>query len=48
MKPGKTGIARIIAAAGYSVQGLKAAFEHEAAFRQDLLINLIGFPLAFW
>lgn len=48
MKPGKTGIARIIAAAGYSWLGFKAAFKHEAAFRQELLLSLILIPLAFW
>ncbi|MCF6195030.1 MAG: diacylglycerol kinase [Kangiellaceae bacterium] len=47
-KPGKTGIARIFAAAGYSLKGLKAAWVHEEAFRQELLIALIGVPLAFW
>ena len=29
MKPGKTGFARIIAAGGYSWQGLIAAFKHD-------------------
>ena len=40
-KPGKTGIARIIAATGYSMQGLKAAWQNEAAFRQELLLALL-------
>lgn len=48
MKPGKKGIARIFDAAGYSIQGLKAAFRHEAAFRQELLLFLVLFPLSFW
>ena len=48
MKPGKTGIARIIAAAGYSWLGLKAAFINEAAFRQELLLFFILAPAAFW
>lgn len=47
MKPGKTGLARLLAAAGYSWQGLKAAYRHEAAFRQELLLVLVGVPLAF-
>jgi diacylglycerol kinase (ATP) len=38
MKPGKTGIARIIDATGYSFKGISAAFRHEAAFRQELLL----------
>lgn len=48
MKPGKTGIARIIAAAGYSWQGLSAAYQHEAAFRQELILGLFLVPLAIW
>lgn len=48
MKPGKTGLARIIAAGGYSWQGLSAAFKHEAAFRQELLLAIILIPAAFW
>jgi len=48
MKPGKTGLARIIDAAGYSWQGLTAAYQHEAAFRQELLLVLILLPFVFW
>lgn len=36
---GKTGIRRIINAAGYSLDGFKAAYCHEAAFRQVLWLN---------
>jgi len=48
MKPGNTGLTRIIKAGGYSWQGFKAAFRYEAAFRQELLLALILLPLAFW
>lgn len=48
MKPGKTGISRIIDAAGYSWLGLQAAFKHEAAFRQELLLMMILLPAAIW
>jgi len=48
MKPGKTGIARIIAAAGYSMQGFTAAFQHEAAFRQELFLTIVLVPVALW
>ena len=48
MKPGKSGIARIIDAAGYSWLGLKAAYKYEAAFRQEALLLLILVPMAFW
>jgi len=37
-KTGATGITRIINAAGYSWLGFKAAFKHEAAFRQELAL----------
>ena len=47
-KPGKTGIARIIKASQYSWQGLRAAWQHEAAFRQELMLAVIGVPLAVW
>lgn len=36
---GKTGIRRIIKAAGYSIDGFVAAYQNEAAFRQVLMIN---------
>ena len=45
---GNRGIKRILLAAGYSVKGLRAAFVHEAAFRQELLLSVILIPLAFW
>lgn len=45
---GNTGMTRIIKAAGYSWQGLKAAFAHEAAFRQELGLALVLIPLAIW
>lgn len=41
-KPSATGLRRIINAAGYSWQGLKAAFQHEAAIRQELLLLVIS------
>ena len=47
-KPGKTGLARIIDATAYSIAGLKAAWQHEAAFRQESLLMLLLLPLAIW
>ena len=44
---GKTGITRLINAFGYSLDGLKAAFRHEDAFRMLLLLAVILIPLAF-
>lgn len=43
----KGGIARIIAAVGYSYKGLKAAVRYEAAFRQELALTIILAPCAF-
>jgi diacylglycerol kinase (ATP) len=45
---GKTGFRRICNAFLYSLDGFKAAFKHEDAFRQEILLSLILFPLAFW
>jgi len=45
---GNTGIKRIVLAAGYSISGLKVVFQHEAAFRQELLLAAILIPLACW
>ena len=42
------GLTRIMRAFIYSLQGLKAAWQHEAAFRQECGIALILFPTAFW
>lgn len=47
-KPGATGLTRIIAAAGYSWQGLRAAVQHESAFRQELLLCLLLVPAGIW
>ena len=42
------GVVRVFKAAGYSLAGLRAAFTHEAAFRQLLLLAAALIPLAFW
>jgi diacylglycerol kinase (ATP) len=44
---GQTGLKRIFNAAGYSFDGLSAAFRGEAAFRQLVLLNVILIPMAF-
>lgn len=43
-----TGLIRIIRAAGFSWAGLRAAFRHEAAFRQEMLLTLVLVPLALY
>lgn len=42
------GIRRLLAATGYSLAGLRAAWRHEAAFRQEVVLALVLAPLAFW
>ena len=47
-KTGATGITRIINAAGYSWLGFRAAFKHEAAFRQELALCVVMIPAALY
>lgn len=44
---GKTGVRRIWNALHYSLDGLRAAYACEDAFRQELLLALVLLPLAF-
>jgi diacylglycerol kinase (ATP) len=46
-KPGKKGLARLFAATGYSMQGLRAAWRHEEAFRIEATLAVVCIPLAF-
>lgn len=45
---GKTGLQRVLNAAGYSWAGLTAAFRHEDAFRQEVFLALLLVPLALY
>jgi diacylglycerol kinase (ATP) len=45
---GVAGIARIVNATRYSLQGLAAAIRHEAAFRQELALAAVLVPLGLW
>lgn len=45
---GKTGITRLINAFGYSLEGFKAAFEHEDAFRQEVFLAVVMIPLGYF
>ena len=45
---GKTGVARIINATGYSLSGLREAWRCEAAFRQLVQLAVAGIALAIW
>ena len=48
MKPGKTGVKRIVNAARYSWAGVSSAWKNEAAFRQEAMLVALGLPLALW
>ncbi|MGF1692034.1 diacylglycerol kinase [Photobacterium kagoshimensis] len=48
MKPGATGIKRVIDATGYSIKGLKAAWQHEAAFRQEIVLMVLMTAVTFF
>jgi diacylglycerol kinase (ATP) len=45
---GKTGLRRLLNAFGYSLAGFRAAYKHEDAFRQEVLLAFILIPLALW
>ena len=47
-KPGKTGLARLIAATGYSVKGFRAAWKYEEAFRIEATLSCVCLPLSFF
>ena len=44
---GKTGLRRILNALAYSLDGLRAAYRHEDAFRQEVLLAALLLPVAF-
>ena len=48
MKPGLTGITRIIAATRNSFRGIRDAWIHESAFRQDVSLSVVLFVLSFF
>ena len=45
---GKTGLLRVWNAMLYSIAGLKAAYQHEDAFRQEVQLAILLIPLAFF
>ena len=47
-KPGNTGIRRILRATRFSAQGFAQAWQHEAAFRQELVLAIAMTPAAIW
>ena len=45
---GKTGLTRLVNAFSYSIAGTLAAFKHEDAFRQEVLLTVILTPVALY
>jgi len=45
---GKTGVQRVWNAAQYSMAGLRAAFKHEDAFRQEAVLAALLIPVTFF
>ncbi len=45
---GKTGLKRLVNAFGYSIAGTFAAFKHEDAFRQEVILTAILAPIAIY
>ncbi len=45
MKPGYTGVERIVHALRFSLRGLGACWRHESAFRQEACVCLIAIPV---
>lgn len=45
---GRTGMARVAYAARYSIDGLRAAYRGESAFRQEFWLAVVMLPAAFW
>ena len=41
MKPGETGVKRIISATRNSLRGIRLAWQSEAAFRQDMMLGAV-------
>ena len=48
MKSGLTGLARLWQATFNSLNGIRDAFKHEAAFRQDVALCIVLLVLSFW
>lgn len=45
---GRTGLARVWHATGHSAAGLRAAYRHESAFRQEFWLAVLMIPASFW
>lgn len=47
-KPGNTGLRRIVNATFFSLAGLRAAWRHESAFRQEVALCVVLIPAGVW
>jgi diacylglycerol kinase (ATP) len=48
LKPGKTGLQRLIDATTYSAKGIQACWRNEAAFRQEVILLLVLLPASLF
>lgn len=42
------GLERLLKATGYTIKGLRAAWDNEEAFRQEVIVLLFVIPLGLW
>lgn len=42
------GLRRILNAFGYSMAGLRSCYQHEEAFRQEVILAILAIPLGAW
>ena len=45
---GRTGLNRVLKAAGHSLSGLRLAYTGESAFRQETWLAVVMLPASFW
>jgi diacylglycerol kinase (ATP) len=45
---GRTGLARVLYATRYSLEGLRTAYQGESAFRQEAWLAALMLPAAWW
>ena len=45
---GRTGLDRVVRATGYSMSGVRMAYQGESAFRQEVWVAAVMLPAAFW
>lgn len=44
---GRTGVSRVLRATGHSLAGMRAAYRHERAFRQEVWLAVLMVPASF-